>query len=92
MLLGKRFEAFVEDSPVSVMVRGTLERVFNPEKLDQVFEDHAVSRRVLASRRAGSGRTTANSSRIRRGRCRWPSETEIVYTSEVAFTPVYSAL
>jgi len=42
MLLGKRFEAFVKDSPVSVMVRGTLERMFNPEKLDQVFEDHAV--------------------------------------------------
>jgi len=42
MLLGKRFEAFIEDSPVSVMVHGTLERVFNPEKLDQVFEDNAV--------------------------------------------------
>jgi len=43
MLLGKRFEAFVEDSPISVMMRGTLERVFNPENLDQVFEDHAVN-------------------------------------------------
>jgi len=42
MLLGKRFEAFVEDSPISVMVRGALERVFNPERLDRVFEDHAV--------------------------------------------------
>jgi IS4 transposase len=42
MLLGKRFEAYVENSPVSVMVHGTLERVFNPEKLDQIFEDNAV--------------------------------------------------
>jgi IS4 transposase len=42
MLLGKRFEAFVKDSPISVMVRGTLERVFNPERLDRVFEDNAV--------------------------------------------------
>jgi len=42
MLLGKRFEAFIEASPVSVMVRGTLERVLDPEKLESVFEDHAV--------------------------------------------------
>ena len=42
MLLGKRFEGFINDSPISVMVRGALERVFNPEKLDQVFEDNAV--------------------------------------------------
>jgi IS4 transposase len=42
MLLGKRFEAFVERSPVSVMVRGALERVFNPGNLEQVFEENAV--------------------------------------------------
>lgn len=42
MLLGSRFEVFIEQSPVSVMVRGALERVFDPVKLDQVFEDHAV--------------------------------------------------
>jgi len=42
MLLGKRFEKFVEQSPVSVMVRGTLERVFNPDNLEQVFQDNAV--------------------------------------------------
>ncbi len=28
MLLGKHFAAFVKDSPVSVMVRGTVERIF----------------------------------------------------------------
>jgi IS4 transposase len=42
MLLGKRFEAFMEASPVSVMIRGTLERVLDPERLDRVFEEHAV--------------------------------------------------
>lgn len=42
MLLGSRFEAFIEQSPVSVMVRGALERGFDPAKLNQVFEDHAV--------------------------------------------------
>lgn len=42
MLLGKRFAAFIESSPVSVMVRGTLERVLDPEKLEQVFADHAL--------------------------------------------------
>ena len=43
MLLGKPFAAFVERSPISVMVSGTLERIFNPVVLDQVFQDHAVT-------------------------------------------------
>ena len=42
MLLGKRFDSFVEESPVSVMVRGTLERVFDPAQLERVFETNAV--------------------------------------------------
>ena len=42
MLLGKRFEAFVDASPVSVMIRGTLERVLDPARLERVFDDHAV--------------------------------------------------
>ena len=42
MVLGEGFEKFLERSPVSVMVRGTLERVFDPEKLEQVFTDHAL--------------------------------------------------
>jgi hypothetical protein len=42
MILGECFEKFLERSPVSVMVRGTLERVFDPEKLEQVFTDHAL--------------------------------------------------
>lgn len=42
MLLGKPFERFVKKSPVSVMVQGTLERVLDPEKIEQVFDDNAV--------------------------------------------------
>src|SRR5918992_5300347 len=42
MVLGECFERFIERSPVSVMVRGTLERVFDPEKLEQVFTDNAL--------------------------------------------------
>jgi IS4 transposase len=42
MLLGTRFKSFIEDSPVSVMVRATVERIFDPQSLDRVFEDHAV--------------------------------------------------
>src|SRR5215475_15220746 len=42
MILGECFEKFIDRSPVSVMVRGTLERVFDPEKLERVFTDHAV--------------------------------------------------
>lgn len=42
MLLGKPFAVFIEKSPVSVMVSGTLERVFQPAVLDQIFQDQAV--------------------------------------------------
>ena len=42
MLLGKPFAAFVEKSPISVMVTGTVERIFDPAVLDRVFENYAV--------------------------------------------------
>jgi hypothetical protein len=42
MILGDCVEKFIERSPVSVMVRGTLERVFDPEKLERVFTDNAL--------------------------------------------------
>src|SRR5438093_12331861 len=42
MVLGKCFEKVIERSPVSVMVRGTLERVFEPAKVERVFADHAL--------------------------------------------------
>jgi hypothetical protein len=42
MLLGKRFEAFVQKSPVSVMVRAVLERAFHVPRIDALFERTAV--------------------------------------------------
>jgi IS4 transposase len=42
MLLGKAFSVFVKESPVSVMVSGTLERILHPQAVDQIFHDHAV--------------------------------------------------
>lgn len=38
MLLGTRFEAFMKESPASVMVHGVLERTLNPGSLDELFE------------------------------------------------------
>lgn len=40
-MLGKRFEAFVERSPASVMVRAALERSFDADRLDALFEKTA---------------------------------------------------
>lgn len=36
------FERFIEDSPVCVMFRGTLESMFSPQRLDAIFEQAAV--------------------------------------------------
>jgi hypothetical protein len=37
-MLGKVFERFVDHSPISVMVRGTLERVLGADPLDLWYE------------------------------------------------------
>lgn len=37
------FERFIEKTPVTVMVRAIMERIFAPEKLEQLFEDNAES-------------------------------------------------
>jgi DDE family transposase len=42
MILGECFEKFLARSPVSVMVRGILERIFDAEKLERVFSDNAL--------------------------------------------------
>jgi hypothetical protein len=42
MLLGKPFAVFIKESPISVMVSGTVGRVFEPAMLDRIFQDHAV--------------------------------------------------
>lgn len=41
-MLGEQFEAFVQATPVAVMMSATLERTFAPERLEAVFEAHAT--------------------------------------------------
>lgn len=41
MVFDEVFAPFIEESPVSVMFRGTLEAAFSAERLDQIFEDVA---------------------------------------------------
>jgi hypothetical protein len=40
-MLAAIFDAFVAASPVSVMLRGVMEKVFRPERLDEIFEQYA---------------------------------------------------
>ena len=42
MLLSGPFQRFVEASPVSVMMRGIIENLFNPKRLERLFEETAV--------------------------------------------------
>lgn len=42
-MLDAIFERFVKQSPVSVMVRSLMERVFNAQQLDAIFDNHARS-------------------------------------------------
>ena len=41
MLLGKVFSEFVEESPISVMMRGIVEHAFDAKRLDNIFEETA---------------------------------------------------
>ena len=43
MILGQVFERFVAQSPVSVMVRGLLETILSPRKLDELFEQSTTT-------------------------------------------------
>ena len=36
------FEQFIEATPITVMVRGIMERIFEPTALDELFESHAT--------------------------------------------------
>jgi hypothetical protein len=36
-MLGKVFEKFIDKAPVAVMVRGVLERVLNPDALNDIY-------------------------------------------------------
>ena len=40
-MLGGVFERFVEESPISVMVRGLMEKTFSTEVLERIFEANA---------------------------------------------------
>lgn len=42
MLLSACFQRFVEQSPVSVMLRGLVENIFSPQQFDEVFRKNAV--------------------------------------------------
>jgi len=46
MVFAKVFESFITDSPVSVMFRGTLEKVLGSERLDELFEGTAEKQRT----------------------------------------------
>ena len=41
-MLGKVFEKFIDKAPVAVMVRGVLERVLNPDALNDIYARAAV--------------------------------------------------
>jgi IS4 transposase len=41
MLLGKRFAQFVEESPISVMMRGIVEHAFDAKRVDEIFDETA---------------------------------------------------
>ena len=56
-MLDQVFDSFVDESPVSVMFRGTLENIFSSERLDAIFEENAekqVSGELAFSTCAGS--------------------------------------
>lgn len=40
-MLSSIFEQFVDESPVSVMARGLMQRVFAPERMERLFDAHA---------------------------------------------------
>jgi hypothetical protein len=42
MLLSQPLQAFVDDSPVSVMVAAIVERLYDPAALEKLFQDNAV--------------------------------------------------
>ena len=55
-MLGKVFEKFIAKAPVAVMVRGVLERVLNPDALNDIYARAAVrqyTRDLLFSRVVG---------------------------------------
>src|ERR1700722_15002634 len=42
MLLGQRFQPFIEAAPICVMARGIAENILNPKRIDALFERTAT--------------------------------------------------
>lgn len=42
-MLGERFANFVKERPLSVMIRGMFESAFSPQRVDEIFEQAALS-------------------------------------------------
>jgi IS4 transposase len=40
-MLSSIFDAFVQESPISVMMRGLMESVFRPQRMNEIFETHS---------------------------------------------------
>jgi hypothetical protein len=53
-MLSPVFDAFVEASPVSVMMRGLMEHIFNSERINQIF--NTKSERQYEQELSGKGR------------------------------------
>ncbi|MCY7393508.1 MAG: hypothetical protein LH647_19045 [Leptolyngbyaceae cyanobacterium CAN_BIN12] len=51
-MLSSIFDAFVKESPISIMMRGLMESVFRPQRLEEIFESHSklqYTRKLLFS-------------------------------------------
>ena len=46
MILKDAFDRFAEKTPVSVMVRATVENVLSANRLDAIFDEHAEQQTV----------------------------------------------
>jgi hypothetical protein len=47
-MLSPVFDAFVEASPITVMMRGLMEHIFNFERMNQIFSTYSVTSRRKA--------------------------------------------
>ena len=54
MILGELFESFVNAAPISVMMRAVIENIFNPQRLDEIFDQTAESQYARLSRQLPS--------------------------------------
>ena len=48
MLLEKVFEPFIKEAPICVMARGVLQRILNPQHIDQLFARNAGPAHIKA--------------------------------------------